>query len=87
MRHLLTGVVVASAIVAGSLMLSLQESTSAAPPEPRMPFASAVDQRIEMIDQLRQIRVLLQEQNALLRQQNSLLESGKLRVVISKSAE
>jgi len=87
MRRFLLGIVVGSAAVLGGLMLSFQGSTVAAPPEQRFPFASAIDQRIEMINQLRQIRLLLQEQNTLLRQQNALLDSGKLRVVVAQDTK
>jgi hypothetical protein len=39
------------------------------------PFASAVEQRMEMIDELKGIRGLLQEQNRLIKDQNELLRS------------
>jgi hypothetical protein len=47
--------------------------TAVAQPEPtpgagRPPFANAVDQREEMIRELREIRGLIKEQNALLKQ-------------------
>ena len=47
--------------------------TATAQPEPipgagRPPFANAVDQRDEMIRELREIRGLIKEQNALLKQ-------------------
>ena len=42
------------------------------------PFANSVQQRADMIAQLREIKTLLKEQNALLR-------SGKLKVVIEES--
>ncbi len=87
MKRLVAGMVLASAIVLGSLMLSFHGSSTAAPPQQRLPFASAIDQRIEMINQLRQIRLLLQEQNTLLRKQNALLESGKLHVVVGKAGD
>ena len=52
--------------------------TDAAPPKPKQPFANSVEQRMEMIKQLQEIKVLLKEQNALLR-------SGTIRVVTSDS--
>jgi len=41
------------------------------------PFANAVEQRIEMINQLKQVNQLLKEQNALLR-------GGQLKVVVAE---
>jgi len=57
-------------------MLGFNGGTSAAQSKTPLPFASAVDQRIEMIDQLRAIRELLKEQNELLREQNRLIRLG-----------
>ena len=48
-------------------VLSFYESSSAAPPGGQPPFANAVEQRNEMIRELREIKELLKEQNALLR--------------------
>lgn len=48
--------------------------TTNAQPRDNQPFANAVEQRQEMIAQLREIAALLKEQNAL-------LKSGKLQVV------
>jgi hypothetical protein len=59
-------------------VLSFYQTTQAAPPKPTPPFANAVEQRIEMINQLREI-------NARLKEQNELLRSGKLKVVLSES--
>jgi hypothetical protein len=56
-------------------MLCLHQQSTAAPSPP--PFANAVEQRFEMIDQLKQI-------NALLKEQNSLLKSGSLKVVLAE---
>ena len=57
-------------------MLSFYQTSSAAPPiGPGEPFANAVEQRAEMVTQLKAIRRLLEEQNTLLR-------SGDLKVVI-----
>jgi hypothetical protein len=57
-------------------VLSFYRTTAAAPPKAQQPFANAVEQRMEMIKELQQIRALLKEQNALLR-------SGTVRVVIT----
>ena len=51
--------------------------TAAAPAKPRQPFANSVEQRMEMIKELREIRMLLKEQNELLR-------SGPIRVVVTE---
>ena len=48
-------------------VLSLHSSTDAAAQSPRAPFGNSVEQRFEMIKQLREIKALLKEQNALLR--------------------
>ena len=58
-------------------VLSSYRTTDAAPAKGYPPFANSVEQRIEMVGQLKEIKELLREQNALLR-------SGKLRVVISE---
>ena len=52
-------------IVVGVLGLYRTESAVSQPP--RLPFNNSVEQRAEMIKELRQIRQLLQEQNRLLR--------------------
>ncbi len=48
-------------------VLSLHRSTDAAPQSARAPFGNSVEQRNSMIQELREIKVLLQEQNAILR--------------------
>ena len=59
-------------------MLSFYQTTDAAGPRKNPPpFASSIDQRMEMVGELREIKNLLKEQNALLR-------SGKLQVVVGK---
>ena len=55
-------------------VLSFYRATDAAPPKPAQPFANSVEQRMEMIKELREIKGRLKEQNALLR-------SGTIRVV------
>lgn len=54
-------------------VLSFQRAGVAAPPSTQPPFANAVEQRFEIISQLKQMNELLKEQNALLR-------SGALKV-------
>lgn len=49
--------------------------TNAAPGQGQEPFANAVQQRFDMINELKEI-------NGLLREQNALLRSGKLQVVV-----
>ncbi len=56
-------------------VLSFYRTSEAAPPTPTQPFANSVQQRMEMIKQLTEIKDLLKQQNALLR-------SGKLQVVV-----
>jgi len=56
-------------------VLSFYQQTSAAPRGARQPFANSVEQRAEMIEQLKAVRQLLKEQNDLLR-------SGKLAVTL-----
>ena len=67
------GLVAANALAL--CVLGLYRTTSAEPRETNLPFANAVEQRAEMIEQLREIGALLKEQNAL-------LSSGKLKVVV-----
>jgi len=57
-------------IVANMLVisvLSLHRSTDAAPPSGRPPFSNSVEQRSNMIKELREIKALLREQNTILR--------------------
>jgi len=68
----------ALAIGAGALfccVLSFYQATDAAPPAGNQPFANPVQQRMDMINELKGIRALLREQNLLLREQNELLRS------------
>ena len=48
-------------------MLSFYQTRAAAPRKNRQPFANAVEQRMEIIRQLKETNALLKEQNALLR--------------------
>jgi hypothetical protein len=75
MKRHLAWVVLLGINVALFCELSFQGSSVAAPAEAQAPFANAVEQRMEMIRELREIRALLQEHNALLR-------SGQLKVVV-----
>lgn len=68
-----------AAIVLGCGVLSFY-GAEAAPRDP--PFASAIEQRMESVAELREIRALLKEQNALLKEQMTLLRSGEVRVLI-----
>lgn len=63
-------------------VLSFYQTTDAAPPRSggKPPFANAVEQRMETIRELREIKQLLKEQNALLR-------SGGLKVVVTAESE
>ncbi len=66
---LLAGVVLCCCV------LSFYQTSSAQPPQAKEPFANSVEQRMEMVKVLAEVRDLLKEQNALLR-------SGELRVII-----
>ena len=70
--------------VLGWCMLCFHQDGTAAPGVANPPFANAVEQRIEMIDQLKQVNALLKEQNTLLKEQMTLLSSGKLKVVVAE---
>ncbi len=48
-------------------VLSLHRSTDAAPPTARQPFSNSLEQRNNMIEELREIKALLKEQNTILR--------------------
>ncbi len=61
-------------------VLSFYRTSDAAENPPREPFANSVEQRIEMIRCLREIRDLLKEQNAL-------LKSGTVKVVVTLPEE
>ena len=68
------------ALAAGVLfccVLSFYRALDAAPPSGNQPFANPVQQRMDMVTELRAIRALLQEQNTLLREQNELLRTDK----------
>lgn len=62
-------------------VLSFYRATDAAP-RAEMPFANSVEQRIETINELREIRALMKEQNALVKEQIALLRSGEAKVVV-----
>jgi hypothetical protein len=61
-------------------VLSFYRATAAAPPKPEQPFANSVEQRMEMIKELKEIKLLLKEQNELLR-------SGEVKVVVVEPAK
>ncbi len=62
-------------IVLCCCVLSFYRTTNAQPPQAKEPFANSVEQRMDMIKVLTEIRDQLKEQNALLR-------SGELRVIV-----
>jgi hypothetical protein len=70
-------VLISANVLAWCMLCFHQDSTAAAPAAPTPPFANAVEQRIEMIEQLKQVNALLKEQNALLR-------SGTLKVIVAQ---
>jgi hypothetical protein len=57
-------------------VLSFYRVSDADPPVTNLPFANSVEQRIEMINQLKELNAQIKEQNALLR-------SGTLHVVVA----
>jgi hypothetical protein len=56
-------------------VLSFYETSGAQPPQAGGPFANSVEQRMDMINVLKEIRDQLKEQNALLR-------SGEVKVIV-----
>jgi hypothetical protein len=59
-------------------VLSFYRTSPAAPSGQRQPFANPTEQRVEMVEQIK-------ETNRLLREQNALLRSGKLTVVVAEN--
>jgi hypothetical protein len=57
-------------------MLCFHQQGTAAPAAANPPFANSVEQRFQIIDQLKQVNAQLKEQNALLR-------SGTVKVVVA----
>jgi len=55
-------------------MLGFFQMTSAAPPSANMPFANSVEQRMDMVNQLKEL-------NAQIKELNAFLKSGNLKVV------
>jgi hypothetical protein len=62
-------------IVVCCCVLSFYQTTSAQPPQAKEPFANSVEQRMDMLKVLTEIRDQIKEQNALLR-------SGELKVIV-----
>ena len=58
-------------------VLGFYQAGNAAPRGGKLPFSNSVEQRHEMVVQLKQI-------NAQLREQNALFRSGKLKVILEK---
>ncbi len=83
-RHVIGAVLIAAAVMVGS-MLSFYGTSAAAPPSRTKvpPFADSAGQRLDMIGQLKEIVSEMKKQNKLLLEQNKLLKSGKLQVVVS----
>jgi len=81
MRGHVRTLIVAGALAVGCV-LGLLGASDAAPREENQQLANAIEQRMEMIKELREIHALLKEQNTLLREQNALLRSGEVKVVI-----
>ena len=74
-------VVLLVANVALLAVLGLYQGPAAAqPPAGTLPFANAVEQRMEIVRELQAIRKLLEEQNTLLR-------SGEARVIVAGVAD
>jgi hypothetical protein len=61
-------------------VLGFYEMSDAAPPAMNQPFANSVEQRVDMVAQLKEINTQLKELNALLR-------SGNLQVVVREPAK
>ena len=61
-------------------VLSFYRTGDAAAPKGSPPFANSVQQRMETVNELKEIKELLREQNALLR-------SGRLGVVVNEPAK
>ena len=71
-----------AAITLFGCVLSFYQTTDAAQRGgSKAPFANPVDQRIQMVEELKGIRALLREQNALITEQNKLLRSGQRKAV------
>ena len=62
-------------IVLCCCVLSFYKTSNAQPPQAKEPFANSVEQRMDMIKVLTEIRDQLKEQNAFLR-------SGELKVIV-----
>ena len=60
-------IVLAGGIAIAASVLGFYSTTGAAPQGGQPPFANSVEQRLEIVTELREIKELLKEQNALLR--------------------
>lgn len=60
-------IVWAGGIAVAACVLGFYSTTGAAPTGAQQPFANSVEQRLEIVTELREIKELLKEQNALLR--------------------
>jgi hypothetical protein len=61
-------------------VLGFYRTTSAQQPAGTPPFANSVEQRQEIIEQLKEL-------NQLVKQQNDLLQNGKLRVIVTSEKQ
>jgi hypothetical protein len=66
-RNILRSLVLVACGAALVGVLELLGGAQAAPPSGQQPFRNAVEQRDEIVQELREIKLLLKEQNALLR--------------------
>ena len=60
-------ILLAGGIAVVTSVLGFYSTTGAAPTGGQPPFANSVEQRLEIVTELREIKELLKEQNALLR--------------------
>lgn len=63
--------------VVGYCVLSFYQTSHAGSPIGSPPFANTTESRLEMVEQLKEIKELLKEQNALLR-------SGEVKVIVTE---
>ncbi len=75
MNRRIPWVLLLAGIVLGCCVLNFYQTTSAQPPEANQPFANSVEQRMDMVKLLTEIRDQLKEQNAW-------LKSGEMKVIV-----
>ncbi len=74
-------ILIAAITLLGCVLSFYQTTDAAQRGRSKAPFANPVDQRNQMVEELKGIRALLREQNALITEQNKLLRSGQRKVV------